>query len=92
MGISKAMKRYRIIVEAFTIIQEMQPISIIEICNHIQTNLRYEIKVGRLGQYLRPMVRDGQLVKVRIGNATHYTTGNQAIKAHASVLSDGNTP
>jgi predicted transcriptional regulator len=90
MGISKVMKRYRIIVEAFTIIQEMQPIQTTEICTHIRNNTGYEISYGRLGQYLRPMVRDGQLLKVRMETGTYYITGKQAITAHRASVSHGN--
>jgi hypothetical protein len=89
MRLNKAAKKYRIIVEAFAIIQEMQPIQTIEVCRRILANTGYEINYGRLGQYLRPFVNSGQLLRITKTGGTYYTTGKQAIKAHTSVLSDG---
>jgi len=79
MGLSKSLKRYLIIVEAFKIIQERQPIQVGEICSLINDRCNYRVSIRQLGQYLRPLVREGQLLKAHRHDGAYYITGKQAI-------------
>jgi hypothetical protein len=78
-NLTKAMKRYYITISAFAIIQRMQPIRVTELCAAIYRETGSGVTPYRLGQYLRPFIRDEQILKRVKTDGTYYLLGNQRL-------------